>query len=125
ADGCPEAPLVAVREQDVAAVMAGNGTGDRQAEADTARLAVARALHAEEGGEDALGVLARDARPVVLDDDVDVLAGAVEVDTRALAVADRILDEIADGTAQGVGSAAISDPRAIDESDILAEFGEV
>jgi len=89
----PQSAAIGGGERDVAAVLARDGAGDREAEADAAGVAVARAFEPVEGGERFLALVDRDAGAVVIDGD-GAAERPIEPRGRAPAVFDGVVDEV-------------------------------
>ena len=70
-DAGAQAALRRCFECDIAAVAARHVAGDRQTEADPAGRRVARRIETGERAEDTVALGRRDARPVIVDQDVD------------------------------------------------------
>src|SRR3546814_77746 len=66
----------------------------RQTQADTAGVFIARAFDAEEGREDLLVQLRRDARPAVVDANLDAVHERLELNARLAAIFARIVDQV-------------------------------
>src|SRR5262245_42843995 len=120
-DDGAQAPSV-IDELDVAAMVAHDAAGDGEAEADAARFALAGILEPVERHEDLLGELGRDAGSVILDHDVDRVLSLGDRYPRTLAIAHRILDQVADGAPERIGAAAIFDLESVAEGDVMAHI---
>src|SRR5687768_9477549 len=114
-----------IGELDVAAVPSDDGAGDREAEADTARGAAARAFEAEERHEHALELLFRNAGAVVLDHDLERVLRQSEADAGAAAIAHRVLDQVAQRATEGRRPAAVRHLAAFGKGDVPVEVGEI
>lgn len=95
-----EAAALAVGEGQLAAMREDDRAGDGEAEAGSAGLAAPRGLEPDEGLVDILDAVGRNSRAVVVDRDQRTVRGRGKPDAGTVAVADRILDEVADRTAE-------------------------
>src|SRR3984957_15468961 len=99
-----QSALRRILEQDVAAVAARHVAGDGPAQPGTAGFGVARGIEPEEGAEHVLALGRRDARAVVVDQNLDRLLVLDHRHPDMLAVAPRIGDQIAEAAPHGVGA---------------------
>src|SRR6185437_10886763 len=99
-----QASLGRILERDLAALAAGEVARDRQAETQLAAARVARGIEAEERPKHRIALRLRNARPVIIDENVEAVAQLDPGHPDMLAVAARIADEIGDAAPRRVGA---------------------
>src|SRR6201999_2603177 len=114
-----------VDQRDVSTVAADYRPRNGETEGNASGFAVPRILHPEERRENLLPGAVGNTGSIIRDDDLDAIRSLLNTDSRALSIADRILNKVTARATKRIGPAEIADLLSLGEGHIVAKLDKI